>query len=150
MILLTTQQKSKPWTRRVFGLFVVVWLNMALQPCAIAFGDADDHGCPGCPPTSTEEISSHSTHEAGDSDLNASMCATGTAQCAYFDDFNYGGRATSAGAEDESSDLPVGIAPSVDAISIAKNSSVDSDVCDTFYLPGDSPPLNILYCVYLI
>jgi hypothetical protein len=116
----------------------------------MAFGDADDHDCPGCPPTSTEEISSRSTHEAANSIFFSSMCETSTAECALLNDVNFDGRTTSVGVKDAPSDVPVGIAPSVDAISLAKDSSADPDVCDTFYLPGDSPPLNILFCVYLI
>ena len=40
-----------PWARYALSLFVVVWLNTALQPCAMAAGDAGghDHDCPYCP-----------------------------------------------------------------------------------------------------
>ena len=54
---LNTQSKSRqariPWARRVLGAFVVVCLNMALQPCAMAFGG--DHDCVHCPPAITDE-----------------------------------------------------------------------------------------------
>lgn len=149
-LLTTIRQKPDPWTRRVFSLFVVLWLNMALQPCVMAFGDANDHGCPGCPLPSTEDISSHSANEAGDSDLNASMCAVGTSECALVDDINYSGRAISVSAEDAPGDMPVGIASSVDVNSPAEYSFARPGVGDTSFLPGASPPLHILYCVYLI
>ena len=41
-LLAKIRRRQKPWARRVLGLFVMVWLNVALQPCAMALGDAHD------------------------------------------------------------------------------------------------------------
>ena len=146
----TIRQKPAPWTRRVFGLLVVVWLNIALQPCVMAFSDLSDHGCPGCPPSATEDISSYSARDAGNSSLQASMCASGTADCTSVDDINFGGRATSVGAKDAPGDLPIGIAPAIDVILLADSSLARRGIGATSFPPGASPPLNILYCTFLI
>lgn len=148
--LTTIRQKPNRWTRRAFGLLVVVWLNIALQPCVMAFGDVNNHGCPGCPPPSAEDISSYSAHDAGNSNLDATMCASSTADCELVDDFNFSGRATSVSTKDAPIDIPVGIAPPVDTISLVNDLSARPDVSNTFYLPGDSLPLRVLYCSYLI
>ena len=42
---------------KVLGLFVAVWLNLALAPCAMAIEAGEDHPgdhpCPHCPPADT-------------------------------------------------------------------------------------------------
>ena len=42
-----TQPQSRRARTRVFGLFVAVWVSLALQPCAVAAVSESD--CPHCP-----------------------------------------------------------------------------------------------------
>ena len=49
-ILATIRQQKASWTPGVLGLFVFVWLNLALQPCAMAMDSEHEHDCPRCPP----------------------------------------------------------------------------------------------------
>lgn len=121
---------------------------MALQSCAMAFGDSSDDGCLHCPPALSGDISSNGTHETDRSDLGASPCDTNVSQCAIADDFNYDGRA--AKIKDAPTEVLVGIAlPSADIpLEIAPSSLLD--IGDHPHRPGGPPPLNVLYCVYLI
>ncbi len=147
-LLTTIRQRQVLRARHVLGLFAVVWLNMALQPCALAFGDDNDDGCLYCPPALAENASAHGADDADDPDPGGSPCEIDVSQCALLDSFNYDGRAVKI--KDTLSDVPVGIAPRIVDISLADNSPVLLDSGDHSYLPGGSPPLNTLYCVYLI
>ena len=147
-LLANIRQRQQTWARRVLGLFAVVLLNMVLQPCAMAFDDTSDHGCPKCPPALSGEISSHITNEADQRDLGASPCATNVSQCTLVDDVNYDGRPVKI--KDAPTDVPVGIALTIADIPSQNNSSARLVVGDQSYLPGGPPPLNILYCVYQI
>ncbi len=131
-------------------MFVVVWLNMVLQPCAMAFGDAIDHACQHCPPAHVEEVAAHGAHGANHSDSGASPCDTDASQCTFLDDFKYDGRVSNVKVKDAPSDEPVGFAPPIAVVSPGDRSCVISDVGDRSFLPGHQPLLNILYCVYII
>lgn len=45
---------------RWLGVFVAVWLNLAVQPCAMALGL--DRDCPHCPPVQHEDMAHHGHH----------------------------------------------------------------------------------------
>jgi hypothetical protein len=123
---------------------------MALQPCAMAFGDAIDHNCQHCPPGHSEEGLSHSSHGVDHSDSGASPRETDAPQCTILDDFNYDSRIFKVKVKDSPSDESTGIAPSVAGVPFSDNSCAILNIGDTSLLPGQEPPLNILYCVYLI
>lgn len=142
------QQRKTPSARRVLGLFVVVWLNMALQPCAMAFGGAGDHDCMHCPPAHSGAVSSHSAHDMDHAAQDTVSCETSASQCTIVDDFNYDGR--SAKVKDAPSDVPVGITMSNAGVLSASRSYVHSAMGDRSHPPSGFPPLNILYCIYLI
>ena len=131
-------------------MFVVVWLNMALQPCAMAFCDAIDHTCQHCPPAHVEDAAAHSAHGADHSDSDNLPCDTDASQCTLLDDIKHDGRVSNVKVKDAPSDEPVGIAPAIAVVSPGDRSCVISDVGDRLFLPGHQPPLNILYCVYII
>ena len=153
-LLATIRQQRGPWGRRVLGLFVVVWLNVALQPCAMAFGDASDHGCLHCPPVHSVEASAHNSHEGTDqsdqSDQKASPCETSASQCAFLEDFNYDGRTAKVKVDNEPGDVPVGIVSSIAANSFEGNPLPLFGIGDYSNSIARQAALNILYCVYLI
>ena len=149
-LLGTIRQRKAPWTRRVLGMFVVVWLNMALQPCAMAFGDAIDHTCQHCPPAHVEATAAHTGHGADHSNSDTAPCETDASQCTLLEDFNYDGRVNNVKVKDAPSDGPVCIAPSIAVISPGNQLCEISDVGDHSCLPGHQPLLNILYCVFII
>jgi len=146
--LAVMQKRKAPSARSVLGLFVVVWLNMALQSCAMAFGGAGDHDCTHCPPTHSGELAAHSAHDRDHAAPVTAPCETSASQCALVDDFNYDGR--SAKVKDAPSDVPVGIVPSPSGILAESRSSRYSALGDRSCPPSGLPPLNVLYCVYLI
>ncbi len=125
----------------------MVWLNMALQPCAMAFGDANDHDCPHCPPMHSEEASAHNMDN---SDHGTSPCETSVSQCAILEDFNYDGRTVKVKVDNEPGDVPVGIVASIAANSFAGNSLQLFSIGDYSNSIARRAALNILYCVYLI
>ncbi len=43
------------------ALLAVMWLNMAITPCAMAF-ESDDHDCPHCPPAEEHSMAGHHGH----------------------------------------------------------------------------------------
>jgi hypothetical protein len=111
-------------------MFVVVWLNMALQPCLMAAGPAlpapHEHGdCPHCP-----EDAHHGQAGGG--------------RCAYIEDFDFDGRApqlpdtlsmVAVTAPDwQLPALPTGAAPAAPQISA---------------LVRDGPRLHLRHCVFL-
>ncbi len=145
--LANIRQRQIPWAHRVLGMFVVVWLNMALQPCAMAFGD--EHDCPQCPPAHSRERPSQTSHESYDKALEGAPCYAEASQCAFSDDYNYDGRTVQIKVKDAPSDVPVAIAPVVVASSLADTVFVSPGPDDPSYRPGVPPSLNILYCVYL-
>ncbi len=144
------RQRRGPWGTSVLGLFVVVWLNVILQPCAMAFGGDSDHGCMHCPPAISGEASSHSAHEADPSELGSAPCETNASQCAFLDDFKFDGRTAKAKIEDAPADVPVGILPSAAAFPLGDSLSLLAGMADRSYLPGDPPSFTVLYGVYLI
>ncbi|MCH7854929.1 MAG: hypothetical protein IIB76_11435 [Proteobacteria bacterium] len=146
--LAVMQKRKAPLARNVLGLFIVVWLNMALQPCAMAFGGAGDHDCTHCPPTHSGELAAHSAHDMEHAAPVTAPCETSASQCALVDDFNYDGR--SAKVKDAPSDVPVAIVPSSSGILTESRSIRYSVLGERSCLPSSLLPLNVLYCVYLI
>ena len=143
------RQARTPWTRRVLGTFVVVCLNLALQPCAMAFGGAGEHDCMHCPPALAEEGAAHSMHRADDSNGSSAPCATGMSQCVVGDEINIDSRTPTVKVKDVPSDTLLAIAPANAVLTPAEYSASLPVSFVRPYLPGDPPPLNVLYCVYL-
>lgn len=142
--LASIRQQRQPWGRGALGLFVVVWLNLALQPCAMAFAADEDHDCPHCPPAQTHEHDG--MHVGTQHDM---PCADSVADCATADDWNHDGRGGQSKLKDTPTDLLVAIAPhelaaafrqATDARLVPRQASVHA---------GTSPPLHVLNCVYL-
>lgn len=152
--LSTIRRKQTPWARRVLGLFAVVWLNMALQPCAMAFGDMQQRDCMHCPPGHSMEMSSTDTHmsHAGGSTENTpdnAFCETGPFQCGLLDDYKFDGRSVQVKVKNAPSDVPIGIVQAVVSTPVLNNLPAPCSRVDIAFQPGDQPPLNLLYCVYL-
>ena len=110
-------------------MLAVVWLGMVIQPCLMA-ADMGDH-CPGCPTPMTDG------------------CAGVFEGCTYIDPVDYDGRALYTKLTDRTPDEnPALFATLAAQVPVPKNS------CATGPPPGTefdllSPPLNVLFCVYL-
>lgn len=134
----------------MLGLFVVVWLNVILQPCAMAFDGDSDRGCMHCPSAIAGEASSHSAHQPDPSMLDNSPCATNASQCMFLDDVKYDGRTAKVKIENAPADIAIALLASTAVFQPGNRSSVLPATVDLSHLPGDPPSLTVLYGVYLI
>ena len=130
--------------RSALGLFVAVWLNLALQPCAMANVAEDDHDCPNCPPA---EVQGHHDMHAG---MDAEMpCADGLSDCQLDGDFSHDARGASSKAKSSQADFPAAIAiadvPVLSQVPMRERPPPPAASTQS----GRPPPLHVLYCVYL-
>ena len=132
--------------RRALGLFVAVWLNLALQPCAMAYEAPGDHDCPDCPPAAMH--GDHSMHGDMHDSMTAEMpCAGELSDCMIDEDVNHDVRGDELKLKDGT---PVILYSAADTdcresspqrrVPVPKHSLVH---------PGAPPPLHILNCVFL-
>lgn len=134
--------RTRAWGYPALGLFAAVWLNLALQPCAMAL--EADHDCPHCPPAHEHEMAAHHNH--GEAKAEA-PCASMQSQCGELDDASLDGRTGQLKVKD-AFELPLAIVhdPAAPAIAAAKR-------CHQSTGPpphaGSSPPRHVLFCVYL-
>jgi hypothetical protein len=139
----TIGQQQALWAQRALGLFVVLWLNVAVQPCAIAMVEGDDHDCPHCPPAHTEH------HDRSAIDAETMPCASGAADCGVADDLNHDGRPVQLKLKDAPTDTPAAMPVLGDALIVARTGETMTLYPSRSPPPGASCALNILYCVYL-
>lgn len=148
--LAINRARQIPWARRVLGLFLAVWLNMALQPCAMAFADMQGRNCLHCPPAHTMDMSSPVSPMAHDAIPQHVPCMTQASQCEVLDDYNIDGRSMQSKVKDAQSDMPIDIVHAFVGVHVPDAETVSFSKAGAFCQPGAEPPLNLLYCVYLI
>ena len=128
--------------QRALGLFAAVWLNLALQPCAMAM--AADHDCPHCPPQHEHEMAGHHGHAV---QADKAPCASMDSACGGLDDASLDGRGGQLKLKDFG-DLQVVIVPAFDDwAAVAETTSPVSTGPPDW--PGGAPPVHVLNCVYL-
>ena len=134
-LLQPIRNRSRRWVPRVMGPLAVVWLSMVLQPCVMAaemggaMGGQMDGNCPHCPTPMQQD------------------CAAGA--CTYVDRVDYDGRTPYVRlANAQPDDHPVLFATLAPGLPLATGAcSTGPPLDSTSALP--TPPLNVLYCVYL-
>ncbi len=134
-LLQPIRKRSRRWVPRVMGPLAVVWLSMVLQPCVMAaemggaMGGQMDGNCPHCPTPMQQD------------------CAAGA--CTYVDRVDYDGRTPYVRlANAQPDDHPVLFATLATGLPLATGAcSTGPPLDSTSALP--TPPLNVLYCVYL-
>ena len=147
------RQTRRTRMRGVLSVFVVAWLNLVMQPCAMALGSMEDHDCPHCPPSHEEGRSGHAghgSHPTGNESASGEMpCAVAATDCSLVDDFNYDGRTVKLELNDPPNDAQVAIGPS--AVFGAEPRPAEDLVRHSTRSPPPpaSVPLNVFYCVYL-
>ena len=142
--LASIRQQQQSRGRRALGLFVAVWLNLALQPCAMAFAVEDDNDCLHCPPV--QSVEHGGMHGAMDHDM---PCADGLSDCAIAGDLNHDGRGGQFKLKDAPANLVIAIASDELSLSFGQVVSERPPPRYASVHAGAPPPLNILYCVYL-
>ena len=143
-LLANIRQQQQTWARRALGLFVAVWLNLALQPCAMALGSMQDKDCAHCP---TAQMHEHSgMHESMGHDM---PCADVATDCSFSEDLNHDGRSGQLKLKDAQVDAPAAIAPREFASFTGRPVSIRPRPRYASVHAAAPPPLNVLYCVYL-
>ena len=142
--LASIRQQQQSWGRRALGLFVAVWLNLALQPCAMAYQVDDDHDCLKCPPMQTQE-------RAGmHGDMDHEMpCADSLDDCFVDEDLNHDGRGGQIKLKDLSNDIPLLVAECGSLLRFQHPSNATPQARYALLHPGSPPPLYVLHCIYL-
>lgn len=132
--------------RNVLGLLAIIWLNMAVLPCAMAFQGDDD--CPHCPPPEQHgQDHGMSAHHGGDTAASRPSCATAQPDCCD---------AIAASVDARGGKIEHKPAPDVVLASVPlpgnhgdRPSAQRCGSPDPPDVSGSSPPLRVLYCVYL-
>ena len=139
---MTRQRRTRAAARRTFGVLVVMWLNMAILPCAAA--SVSEHTCPHCPPAEQAELATHhGQHKASTQPTCASLQST----CCDVDEVNVDARSGKLKVKDVFDDTFAAIATPLAVSAVAYQAIVDDAHPPD---PGvSSTPLYILYCVYL-
>lgn len=160
-ILATIRRRQASWTPGVLGLFVVMWLNLALAPCAMALGDDHEHGCPRCPPShATEQGDGHHGHDepggaihhetSADVPAGGMVCADAPGACDALDVIHHDGRTVPLKVNDTPQDAPVAMLVTERVVHGARLVQSDPVFFRNRVVPGYPPPLTILYGVYRV
>ena len=130
-------------TNKLLSALLVLWANLALQPCAVAAGE--DHECPHCPPAHEDGMSAHHGHHAQKE--AAQPCASMQSDCCDELTSSVAPREHENKARDVSDQPAViaEIAPWLDTIPVARPVSATGPPAPV----AASPPLHVLNCVYL-
>jgi len=131
--LAAIRKHRRPLVVQLLGMLGVVWFGMVLQPCVMA-ADMDmdmDGPCPHCP-------------QPMDPDCDAGM----TTSCRYFDHVDYDGRGAHVSLPKKTLEhLAVAVAERpVEREMPARATGPPRNPL----VKHSDPPLNVLYCVYLI
>ncbi|NNF40460.1 MAG: hypothetical protein HKN64_03710 [Woeseiaceae bacterium] len=127
---------------KVLGLLAILWLNMAVLPCAMAFQGDDD--CPHCPPADAHEMPAHHGHERVEAEPS---CATAQPQCCDVVAANVDARGVQLQPK-PAADLVLATLPAIASLP-PRESRHYAACCDPPDPGGASPPRHVLFCVYL-
>ena len=132
--------------RNVLGLLAIVWLNMAVLPCAMAFQGDDD--CPHCPPV--EEQAPHhgmAGHDGHSQEATKEACSTAQTDCCDEIAASIDGRGSKL---EQRPVFDVAFAGPPQPDNGAAPGRLDNRrATDPPDIIACSPPLRTLYCVYL-
>ena len=119
-----------------------MWLNFALQPCAVALDGKDDHDCPHCPhgnDGSSAELPA----------LAGMPCATSANDCGQAGELWFDGRDAGLKLKDAPSKVLLAILPVAPPVPAVRSVARERWHPARSPPPGNRTPLNVLYCVYL-
>lgn len=125
-------------------LFAVAWLNLTLQPCAMALeGGAK---CPDCPPAAEDGRISHGTSHARSG--AEAPCAAAGLDCGFAGQYSHDGRGGHAKPKDSPAAASFAVVESHFVLPAAVRTALPSPARRAG-AASPWPPLSILYCVYL-
>ncbi len=149
--------------RRVVGALAFVWLAVIVQPCAMAFAGSPAADCVHCPPAAhgpdpdaRDHGAGHAGHDGTAMHADAAVdageqagCAGGVGDCYVLRDDPFEGRSVQPKVKDGPLELPL-FAALVSAPLVSLDMAGRAPVQRMpGAAPGASPPLSVLYCVYL-
>jgi hypothetical protein len=148
---ITGKSSSRAVTPGVFGLLLVLCLNLAVLPCAMALG-IDDQACPHSPIAEQGAMDEHYGHGTGHANEAAGQshpdCLSTGSSCCDLAVASVDSRWAQVKVEEGFDDEPWLVSTIVDkplpVASFAISASVDPP--DP---PGTSVPRHVLFCVYL-
>lgn len=136
--LASIRQQQQTWGRRALGLFVLVWMNLALQPCAMAY-ESDDQA--------PMQMQGHGgMHHDMDEQV---PCADGLSDCSIASDLNHDGRTGKIQLKDLCNDIPLAIAGCESQLRFRQPDNALIPARYALLHSGAPPPLYVLHCVYL-
>ena len=131
--------------RSILGVVLVAWLNLALQPCAMAFQSEQDPDCPHCPPSQTHHHDGHDMSMVADK----VPCASSASNCDVLGDLNNNERSDRLKLNHFQKDLPAIVAPDHLDVGLDQTIELTAVSLSMNRPPGSLLPLHKLYCVYL-
>jgi len=142
------RSKQRRWAPRVLASWCVVWLGLAMQPCAMAF-EVSDHD----QNQQRHSMSGEMQHGSHDCPFCPSMDDTGTidctdnqARCSYTDGIDYDGRVQQLKKANVGDlVLPSTFVP----IPITETIQQDQARGSTVFLSPSDPPIHLQLCVFL-
>ena len=137
------QKRRNFGARNILGVVVVAWLNLALQPCAMACPADQVPDCPNCPPGQLQH------HDSHDMAADGMPCASSANDCDVLGDLNNNERADQVKLKDLQKDLPASIVPASPVVRVGKTLASTANSLRMSRPPGGLQPLHKLYCVYL-
>jgi hypothetical protein len=139
-----TAARRKPDALRpkVLGLLTVLWLNMAVLPCAMAFESSET--CPHCPPAAEHDMAPQ--HEHSEVKVQPD-CATVQVECCDYAEISVETRGLKLEAK-PASEAVIASAPPIAVVPV-QTSAQRFCTADPPGACGGAPPLHVLHCVYL-
>jgi len=137
----TSWRQSAAPRRNVLSLLAVLWLNMAVLPCAMAF--ESDEICPHCPPDG-HEMASHHGHGAAHAEPSS---ATIQSECCDLEEISVDARSGKVEVKPASEVIFI-TGPAVAEVP-TQALRQPQRALDPPDVSGSSPPLHVLFCVYL-
>ena len=142
------RRKQRRWAPRVLASWCVVWLGLAMQPCAMAFDVSEHgqnqqhHGMLG----DVQEDSHHCSYCPSVADAGTTDCIDNQARCGYPEGFDYDGRVQQL----KQTDIGDLVLPST-FVPVPVTESVQyNQVCgSTAFLTPGGPPVHLQFCVFL-
>jgi hypothetical protein len=126
----------------VLAVVVSLWVNLAVQPCAMAMGADSD--CPHCPPAVEDTIAMAHGHHGSGADAD---CATSGSDCGAIDEFGIDSRSSQSKLKDNAEDVvPVSVLPGGRLLVPATIPMAATGPPDIAVAPL---PLHLLNCVFL-
>ncbi len=130
---------------------MVLWLNLVLQPCAMAFSPSANEmpDCPNCPPA--HEHSQH-VQDVSPTDISSSKglpCAADMSDCEVSGEANYDRRTDQLNLADYSNDFAPLLVATVLPAHEPQYAVTTKQLPSKEPPPGKPIPLNMLHCVYL-